>query len=126
MHKQTKLFSNQEKSDVTPIHELQKRYLELVNKDLPERAKQYNCEANSMAGTAVRYPVYLNHCFGRVLLDALFNDCWYHHLDQSKTAYKQLSSAQLEQAINLGEAMLSSPSLVQSLNQKSLTYRGKG
>ena len=42
-----------------------------------------------------------DHCFMRVILDQLFQDCWYNHLDCRLTAYKQLNDQQIRGAISL-------------------------
>ena len=98
------------------LHERQQRYLHLTNRVMPEIARQRH------------WTVRLNHCFQRIILDTLFQDCWYHHLDRtSRTpAYRQLSEAQLEQALAIGQRMLDSPEVVKQLNGQSLRYRGKG
>jgi hypothetical protein len=95
--------------------ELEQHYLHLTNHSLPEVAAQHH------------WPVRLNHCFQRIILDALFQDCWYHHLDrgQRTPAYRQLTDEQLQQAIDLAERTLREPALLPRLNQQSLRYRGK-
>lgn len=95
--------------------ELRDRYLELVNQTLPEQAKSR------------QFPVRFNHCFGRIILDNLFGCCWYEVLDRKRgPAYKQLSEAQLQAAISLGEAIATEPDeYIHRLNQNSLRWRGK-
>lgn len=95
--------------------ELQNKYLELVNKKLPTQAKQRN------------FPVRFNHCFARIILDNLFQRCWYEAIDRQKgAAYKQLSVEQLQRAIELAEAIIDNPdTYIQQLNHNSLRWRGK-
>ncbi|MGB3618826.1 MAG: hypothetical protein WBA12_11965 [Catalinimonas sp.] len=95
--------------------ELQQRYLHLTNAAMRAKAAEE------------RWPVRLNHCFQRVVLDTLFRDCWYHHLDRAgrTPAYKQLTEAQLRDAVGIAEEMLRSKELVVRLNRESLRYRGK-
>ena len=95
--------------------ERQQHYLHLTNEVMPEVAR------------AQHWPVHFNHCFQRIILDTLFEDCWYHHLERSGRvpAYRQLTEAQLDQAIAISERMLTSPEEVERLNQQSLAYRGK-
>ena len=95
--------------------ERQQRYLHLTNEVMPEMAKKQH------------WSVHFNHCFQRIILDTLFEDCWYRHLDRSRRtpAYRQLTEAQLDQAIAIGERMLASSEEVKWLNQQSLAYRGK-
>ena len=97
------------------IEQLRAKYLRLVNKELPAEAKQRSS------------PVRVNHCFARIILDNLFNCCWYEKLDRQKdAAYKQLNSEQLHQAIDLAEAIINRPdTYIQQLNQNSLRWRGK-
>ena len=94
---------------------LEQHYLHLTNYTLPEVAPQNH------------WPVHLNHCFQRIILDAIFQDCWYQHLDRSKRvpAYRQLTLEQLQQAVDLAERMLAQPDIVHPLNRQSLRYRGK-
>ncbi|MGC1309414.1 MAG: hypothetical protein WA885_19510 [Phormidesmis sp.] len=92
---------------------LRSQYLELINHQLPEKAKQ------------VSMPVRFNHCFARIVLDNLFEGCWYDYLSRQQAAYKQLDANQLSRAIALAQSMLSEPQTVARLNQKSLYWRGK-
>ncbi len=62
------------------VSELRREYRKRVNEDLPERAKEEG-----------DWPIHLNHCFGRVVLDNLFGDEWYSHVD-GRPAYQHLSS----------------------------------
>ena len=99
----------------TDIEELRRRYLELVNQELPNLAKQR------------QFPVRFNHCFARIVLDNLFDRCWYEALDRKQgAAYKQLSGEQLQQAIAIAQAIIDRPdSYIQELNHKSLRWRNK-
>ena len=95
--------------------ELREKYLALINRELPAQAQKR------------QFPVRFNHCFTRIILDNLFNCCWYEALDRQKgAAYKQLSVEQLQQAIDLAEAIINRPdTYIQQLNQNSLRWRGK-
>lgn len=84
------------------------RYKQLLNEILPASFTQ---------------PVRYNHCFNRIVLDWLFQDVWYHHLNSSKTAISQLSEAQLEQMIARMEAWLHQPQLLFADNRQSLAWR---
>lgn len=81
--------------------------------------------AKALPDSALNYPIHLNHCFGRVILDTLFEDCWYKHLSKRCPAYKQLDKHLLNRAIEIGEVMLASAAVTQVLNARSLNYRGK-
>jgi hypothetical protein len=98
---------------MTRLNNLQQRYLELTNEILPKLAQHR------------RFPVQENHCFQRILLDNLFQCCWYEVLDRKQgAAYKQLTEAQLERAIVLAEAILTQPDeYIQQLNRNSLNWR---
>ncbi len=92
---------------------LTRQYLDLVNRQLPEAARRDS-----------RYPVRLNHCFARIILDTLCGDEWYQYIP--KPAYKHMSERQLQDAIALGHQFLADPQACVEANQASLQYRGKG
>lgn len=83
-------------------------YQRLINDELPQRFTT---------------PVRFNHCFARIVLDWLFQDCWYHHLTANGPAYRQLSEAQLMAAIERMKAWLQNPLLLTIDNNASLQYR---
>ena len=97
------------------MDDLRQQYLHLTNQVMPAVATQRG------------WPVHRNHCFQRIILDTLFHDCWYHHLDRTSRipAYRQLSQEQLVQALAIAQQMLDSTTRVEQLNQQSLRYRGK-
>jgi hypothetical protein len=86
------------------------RYKQLLNKVLPATFTQ---------------PVRHNHCFNRIVLDWLFSDVWYNHLDISKTAISQLTYVQLQKMIGRMEQWLKQPDLLFQDNIKSLVWRQK-
>lgn len=90
--------------------ELRAIYKQLLNHQLPEK---------------YTYPVRYNHCFNRIVLDWLFSDCWYHHLDKKKTAISQLNNQQLQSAINRMHQWLSHQQILIEDNERSLKYRRK-
>lgn len=97
------------------LNQLRHSYLALTNQVLPHQAQQR------------RFPVQYNHCFQRIVLDNLFGCCWYEALNRENgPAYKQLTEAQLEQAIALAEAMINQPDeYTHHLNHNSLHWRQK-
>lgn len=97
------------------LTQLRSQYLELTNHVLPELAASRN------------FPVRHNHCFQRIILDNLFDCCWYEVLERKQApAYQQLTEDQLEQAIAIANRIISQPdSYLQQLNQNSLNWRGK-
>ena len=94
---------------------LQERYLELTRTHLPARARRDG-----------DLPIRFDHCFMRIILDHVFEDSWYRHLDRRLRAYKQLTDAQLRTAVDLAERMLQAPAEeVAAMNDASLRWRGK-
>lgn len=95
---------------------LRERYLELTRETLPA------------AGCRRGWPIVEDHCFMRVLLDRLFDDCWYKHLDRRRgAAYRQLTGEQLRRVIAMAEELLADEgdSLIHDWNRQSLWVRGK-
>ena len=95
------------------LAQLRAQYLDLINQQLPTAAK-----AGDM-------PVRFNHCFARIVLDNLCGGCWYNTFSRKQPAYKQLSEAQLEDAIAIAQSMLHNSHRAIALNQNSLRWRGK-
>ena len=93
---------------------LQERYIELTRVFLPAEARLGEWTLRD------------DHCFMRIVLDHLFYDCWYNHLDRRLTAYKQLNVEQLQRCVALAERILEEgePLLI-SLNRQSLKWRRK-
>lgn len=120
--------------------ELLGEYKLMTNDLLPTEARRHTGQPGR------RWPIRLNHCFQRVILDNLFNDVWYGHLPAAapsddgeqkstrrRTAAKQRQSAmsmltaeQLERALAIGRRMLEGGApVVRELNERSLAWRGK-
>ncbi|MEO1584899.1 MAG: hypothetical protein AAFR96_10065 [Planctomycetota bacterium] len=98
-------------------YDLQERYLDLVRSELPHRAR---------SDSDGPWPITEDHCFMRIVLDALFGGCWYDHIDRRLTAYKQLNNEQLLRAIEIAESMLrEGPALAERLNEQSLRWRAE-
>jgi hypothetical protein len=85
-------------------------YKRLINTDLPAKYKS---------------PVRFNHCFDRIILDWLFNDCWYNHLSKKQTAISQLSTEQLQAAIARMNEWLKDHDQLYLDNSRSLNFRKK-
>ncbi|CAA9588306.1 hypothetical protein AVDCRST_MAG81-4384 [uncultured Synechococcales cyanobacterium] len=87
-------------------------YLRLTKTVLPQKARES------------RWILTQDHCFQRVILDSLFQDCWYYYLD--KPAYQHLTEIQLINAIFAANQILASGNeYLKSLNCQSLKWRGK-
>ncbi len=102
--------------DALPIdrYELQERYIALTRGVLPTLAVERH------------WPIREDHCFMRIVLDHLFQDCWYHHLDRRLRAYRQLQADQLREAIRIAEHMQTlDAEAIEQMNRQSLRWRGK-
>lgn len=71
------------------------------------------------------WPIQLDHCFARVVLDNVFGGEWYDHVN-GRPAYAHLAVAELRAAIAIADRMLSDgrPTVVE-LNNNSLQWRGE-
>ena len=104
----------QETLDGTDITTLRETYHHKVMEELPRAARD-----------ADGWPIHLDHCFGRVVLDNLFEDEWYDHVD-GRPAYEALSEAELRAAIDIADRMLADGRpAVAELNENSLRWRGE-
>jgi len=91
---------------------LREEYKQKVNEELPEKAQNSD-----------GWPIHLDHCFGRVVLDNLFGDEWYSHVD-GRPAYEHLSREELQEAVEIADRMLEEgKSVVEELNENSLRWR---
>ena len=78
----------------------------------------------ALAQTEKRHwPVRNDHCFQRIVLDAIFGGVWYEHI--ARPAYKHLSQAQAEQAVRLCDEIIGEETDLHVLNEQSLIWRGK-
>ena len=91
----------------------------------PALIERYKKLLNEVLPSSFTYPVRHNHCFNRIVLDWLFDDVWYNHLDRSKTAISQLNNIQLQKTIDRMEQWLQQPEVLLEDNAKSLAYRNK-
>lgn len=100
------------------MEQLQERWKELYSKTLPRLAK----EKDSVQPT---WPVHLDHCFGRIVLDNAIGKTQPWTLVLKSPAWKNMSEGQLEDAIALGEDIAVGSVDLVVLDQKSLELRGK-
>ncbi len=92
---------------------LRRRWLVLTRERLPERAR------------AERWPLRLDHCFQRVLLDQACGGRWYDHVS-GRPAYRHLDPARLAAAVTLGERLeREGEPLLRRLDEDPLRWRGK-
>ena len=70
------------------------------------------------------WPVRLDHCFQRILLDAELGSPWTERLAR-RPAYKAVDDTTLDALIARAEAVLAGETDLHALNQASLRGRGK-
>ena len=92
---------------------LQDRWLRLTREELPALAAARN------------WPVNLDHCFQRVLLDHAVGGRWYERV-VGRPAYRCIAADLLARAVALGEAVAAGEQDLAALNRQSLRWRGKG
>jgi hypothetical protein len=95
---------------------LRREYRRLTEAVLPAQAR---------AGEGGDWPVHRDHCFQRIVLDALFEDEWYDHVP-GRPAREHLTADQLREAVAVAESMRGDPGRARELNERSLRYRGHG
>jgi hypothetical protein len=78
----------------------------------------------NLARTSHRHwPVRNDHCFQRIVLDAVCDGVWYDHLP--RPAYKNLTHDQAANAVALCNDIISDDTDLIALNRQSLKWRGK-
>ena len=78
----------------------------------------------SLAQTSKRHwPVRNDHCFQRIVLDAICGGVWYDHI--ARPAYRHLTKAQAAKAVQLCDQIIAEKTDLNVLNQQSLSWRGK-
>ena len=92
---------------------LRRRWRDLVGRRLPEAA----------AGRP-DWPVRLDHCFARILLDNACGGPWRE--SAAPPAWATMPADRLAEAVRLGEAALAGGADLAALNRRSLAWRGKG
>lgn len=69
------------------------------------------------------WPVQHDHCFQRIVLDAICDGVWYNHI--ARPAYKHISLQQAQRAVLLCDDIISGCADIVDLNRQSLSWRGK-
>ncbi|MEM9970993.1 MAG: hypothetical protein AAF762_07820 [Pseudomonadota bacterium] len=69
------------------------------------------------------WPVVNDHCFQRIVLDAVSGGVWYDHIP--RPAYKNLDRDQAARAVALCQDILAGRADLHALNRQSLAWRGK-
>ncbi|MEM1306087.1 MAG: GCN5-related N-acetyltransferase [Pseudomonadota bacterium] len=91
--------------------DLRQRYRTLVHTTLPAAARSRG------------WPIHLDHCFARVLLDCACERPWAEVI--ARPAWRNAPEAVLTRAIELGDAALAGDQDMAALNRRSLLLRGK-
>lgn len=97
---------------------LRERWTQLYRVRLPSLAKAKD-------PAQPKWPVQLDHCFARIILDAVVgrDKPWPQVL--KSPAYKNMDEQQLEDAVALGEKLAAGEEDLVALDEKSLALRGK-
>lgn len=69
------------------------------------------------------WPIRLDHCFGRVVLDVVYGRPWREAVPAP--AWRNMAEPELRSAIALAEAILSGDADLDALNRRSLALRGR-
>jgi hypothetical protein len=70
------------------------------------------------------WPVSADHCFMRILLDAVHGQRW-DSVVRGRPAYRHVDAERLAAAVALGEAVAAGEADLWVLNARSLAWRGK-
>ncbi|PVH88748.1 hypothetical protein DL98DRAFT_477371, partial [Cadophora sp. DSE1049] len=107
-------MANQEPS----IEQLQDDWKHMFQQTLPKAA-------TSKSPSQSTWPVHVDHCFARIILDAIvgIDTPWMEKI--KSPAYKNMSREQLERSIELGQKVLDGDVDLVELDEKSLEVRGK-
>jgi len=97
-----------EESDAEAAEALRARWLDVTRRALPQAAKG-----------RPDWPISLDHCFARVLLDNICGQVWYEVL--ARPAYRYMSADELARAVALGADVLCGRA---DLAERSLRLRG--
>jgi len=89
---------------------LEREWLSLIRRQLPALA------------AARDWPIALDHCFARVLLDNAVGGCWYDAIP-GRPAYRHASDAQLADAVDLARAAMAGTFDLAAANARSLHWR---
>ena len=93
--------------------DLVSRYIVLTKEVMPHLARTSH----------KHWPVSNDHCFQRIVLDAVCGGVWYNHL--LRLAYKNLNYDQAANAVKLCNDIISGDADLIVLNKQSLRWRGK-
>jgi hypothetical protein len=95
--------------------------------DVTRLRMAYSRRVNDWLPAAARcagdWPIQTDHCFARVVLDTVFEDAWYDHVD-GRPAVGHLSPTELSRAVAVADRLLRDgrPAVVEA-NDQSLRWR---
>ena len=93
---------------------LEQSWLRLTRQTLPGLSESRN------------WPVREDHCFQRILLDAVCGGVWYDHVN-GRPAYRRIDAERLAAAVALGQRVAAGEEDLRALNARSLAWRrGRG
>lgn len=101
-----------------PDAKLQEQWNELYRSTLPRLAKE-------RASVQRSWPVFLDHCFARIVLDNAVGEHQPWTAVIRSPAVKNMSDAQLRAAIAMGNRLADGSEDLSALNERSLSLRGK-
>ena len=93
--------------------DLVSRYMLLTKEIMPNLARTSH----------MHWPVRNDHCFQRIVLDAVCGGVWYDHL--LRPAHKNLTQELAANAVDLCNDIISGDTDLVVLNRQSLKWRGK-
>ncbi|TID20001.1 hypothetical protein E2P81_ATG07301 [Venturia nashicola] len=101
------------------LQKLQDSWKTMFQKTLPKAA-------TSKSPSQPKWPVHVDHCFARIILDKVVGEGKVPWMTVIKSpAYKNMSEGQLKAAISLGDNILSGGADLVELDEESLMVRGK-
>ena len=98
--------------DADPLAPLRAEWLDWMRESLPALARDRR-----------DWPIRLDHCFGRVILDAVYGRPWREVL--SPPAWRHMAEAELRSAVALARDVAQGRADLVALNAGSLAMRGK-
>lgn len=120
------------KKDSDDLEPLRDEWKAMFQKRLPEAAQ-------SKSSAQPKWPVHVDHCFARIILDAVVGEEYSQKVGEDSKeegpkpwmayikspAYRNMSKTQLERALELGEGILEGKEDLVELDERSLHVRGK-
>lgn len=100
------------------LEALREDWNELYKKRLPSLAKEKHASQK-------KWPIQLDHCFARIILDNVIGQDKPWDQVIKRPAYRHMTQEQLQDAIALGEKLANGEEDLVALDERSLALRGK-